>query len=281
MRFRLYRENGALGSGPVFDAFAQGVTKSGHEVVNDLEDVAVIWSVLWHGRMTANKRVYEEARLLNKPVVIIEVGSLIRGETWKISINHINALGEFANKENLDFSRPSKLKVSLQPVNTRRRNEILIATQHPMSLQWQGMPDLKHWITQKVGELRKFTKRKIVVRQHPRSQFGLNMPGVFIEHPNRIPGTVDSFDFNPNYHCVVNHCSGPSVQSVIQGTPVLCHETSLAYPMSIRIEDIENPAIPDRTQWFLELCHTEWTVEEIAQGLPLQRLLPKLSEYIR
>jgi hypothetical protein len=113
MRFRLYRENGALNSAPIFDAFSKGVSALGHEIVHDREDVAVIWSVLWFGRMTANKAVYEAARKLNRPVIIIEVGSLIRGQTWKISVNHINALGEFGNTVDLDQDRPQKLKVNL------------------------------------------------------------------------------------------------------------------------------------------------------------------------
>jgi hypothetical protein len=32
--------------------------------------------------------------------------------------------------------------------------------------------------------------------------------------------------------------------------------------------------LPDREDWFLKLCHTEWTVSEIAQGIPMQRLMP-------
>lgn len=275
MKFTLYKNYGALNSRPVFDAFEQGLLTLGLQSGNN--GIPVIWSVLWHGRMAANKKIYDEAKRLNKPIIIIEVGSLIRGQTWKISIDHINALGEFSNKENLDLQRPTKLRVSLRPIKINRRNEILIATQHPMSLQWQGMPDLNQWVKQQVDELRQYTNRTIVVRPHPRSRVELSIPGVSIERPIRLPGTVDSFDFDPNYHCVVNHCSGPSVQSVIHGTPILCHNTSLAYPMSFNIKDIENPTVPDRTQWFLELCHTEWTVDEIAQGIPLKRLLPKIE----
>ena len=56
MRFRLYREYGALNSKPVFDAFDQGVKSLGHEIVTDNEDVSVIWSVLWAGKMMHNQK---------------------------------------------------------------------------------------------------------------------------------------------------------------------------------------------------------------------------------
>ena len=90
MRFKLYREHGALNSVPVFDAFEQGLRALGHESVRDNEDVVVIWSVLWAGRMKSNRQIYYECKNLNKPIIIIEVGNLKRGETWRISLNHIN-----------------------------------------------------------------------------------------------------------------------------------------------------------------------------------------------
>jgi hypothetical protein len=276
MRFRLYREYGALNSVPVFDAFEKGLRSLGHESVNSDEQVAVIWSVLWHGRMSSNKTIYDRCIRENKPVVIIEVGNLFRNTTWRISLNHINALGKFGNLVNLDSTRPGKLGVELKPPSEKRRGEILIATQHEKSLQWQGMPSMKSWTEQMVGEIRKRTNRRIIVRPHPRSLFPLKMPNIIISQPKKIPNTYDDFDIFYNYHCVINHNSGPAVQAAISGVPIICDASSLAGELSSKLDDIENVQLPDRTDWFLRLCHTEWTVDEIAQGIPLQRLLSKI-----
>jgi hypothetical protein len=54
--------------------------------------VGVIWSVLWQGRMRPNKTIYESFRKLNKPIIIIEVGNLKRGLTWRICLNHIKSV---------------------------------------------------------------------------------------------------------------------------------------------------------------------------------------------
>ena len=35
-------------------------------------DAAVIWSVLWAGRMAPNQAVYEHYRSQNKPVIVLE-----------------------------------------------------------------------------------------------------------------------------------------------------------------------------------------------------------------
>ena len=72
MRFRLYREYGALNSPPVFDAIEYGLRQQGHDIVTDNEDVAVIWSVLWSGRMRQNKLIYDRCQQQGKPILIIE-----------------------------------------------------------------------------------------------------------------------------------------------------------------------------------------------------------------
>jgi len=277
MRFRLYREYGALNSAPVFDAFERGVKSLGHEIVKNDENFAVIWSVLWSGRMKPNQEVYRRCIKNNIPVIIIEVGNLLRHKTWRISINNINGLGIFGNDDNFDQKRPEKLGLSLKPANTKRKEEILIAAQHQQSLQWQGMPSMPAWVENVVAQLRQHTTRNIVVRPHPRSPFSVNLNNVRMLSPKIIPGSYDDFDINYDYHCVINHNSGPAVQAAVFGTPVICDPSSLAGELSGNIENIESITLPDRSEWFLKLCHTEWTTDEISQGIPLERILKKIS----
>ena len=272
MRFRLYREYGALNSPPVFDAIEQGLRQQGHEIVTDNEDVSVIWSVLWSGRMRQNKLIYDKCQQQGKSVMIVEVGNLKRGDTWRISLDHINNLGKFANESNLDISRSEKLGVKLQPIPAVRRGEILIACQHQESLQWQGMPAMKDWVATTIEKIKQHTHRRIRVRYHPRSAFPFKQSGVEVERPTRIPDTYDDFDIFYNYHCVINHNSGPAVQAAINGVPVLCDSSSLAADVSIKWSELDSPYVPDRTEWFLKLCHTEWTIDEIRQGIPIARL---------
>lgn len=272
MRFKLYREYGALNSPLVFDAVEQGLKQLGHTIVYDNEDVSVIWSVLWSGRMRQNKLIYDGCQQQGKPVMIIEVGNLKRGETWRISLDHINNLGKFANDTNLDSSRPEKLGVKLQPIPVTRRGEILIACQHQESLQWQGMPAMKDWVADTIEKIKQNTHRRIRVRYHPRSAFPFKQSGVEVERPVLVPGSYDDFDIFYNYHCVINHNSGPAVQAVIHGVPVLCDSSSLAADLSIKWSELDSPYVPDRAEWFVKLCHTEWTVDEIRQGTPISRL---------
>lgn len=269
MKFRLYREFGALNSMPVFNAFEQSIIKCGHTISDDNPDVVVIWSVLWSGRMKNNQYIYEDCIYNNIPVIILEVGNLIRGQTWRVSLTNVNNQGYFGHLENLDYNRPKKLDIKLLTNHNERRPEILIATQRSQSLQWKDQPDLATWVDDITTEIRKHTDRSIVVRPHPRDIFKTYH---IMDLPNKIVGTYDNFDINYNFHCVINFNSGPGIQAAISGTPIICHTSSLAYPVSSKMSDIENIKLPCREDWFIKLCHTEWTIPEIEQGIPLKRL---------
>lgn len=240
-------------------------------------DAAVIWSVLWNGRMSANQAVYKHYRDQGRPVVILDVGALHREHTWKVSVNNITAEGYYGHRENLDPDRPRRLGISLAE-RSGSRPEILIAAQHLRSQQLAGV-DLEAWVSTTVTQLRQHTDRPIVVRPHPRSTLNFQQlpTGVVIEPPRRIINTYDSFDINYNFHAVVNYNSGPGIQAAIAGSPVIVHETSLAHPVSTTIAQIETTQPPDRETWLIEICHTEYTSEEIRRGKWLPRIAPALT----
>lgn len=278
MKFRLYKEYGALNSVEVFNSIETGLLRNGHEIVNTGDGIPVIWSVLWHGRMANNQKIYEDAISQGKPILIIEVGNLKRNKTWRLSLNHINSHGDFANQENLDYDRPKKIGVSLNPYQLKRRGEILIATQHERSLQWAGMPTMKKWTEDCINEIKKYTSRRIIIRPHPRNPFTLKIPNTILENPKKITNTYDDYDIFYNYHCVVNHNSGPAVQALIRGVPIICDKSSLAGDFSNTFQNIDNLQFPNRDEWFLKLCHTEWTIEEISQGIPINRLVTRIEQ---
>lgn len=236
-------------------------------------DAAVIWSVLWHGRMRANQEVYKHYRSRNQPVIVIDVGSLHRGHTWKIAVNNINACGYYGHDVDLDPDRPKKLGIALAH-NSENSGAILLAAQHQQSLQLENMPNQESWIVDTVAQLKQHTDRTVIVRPHPRSPLRWDQlpANVELQSTCRVPGTYDSFDINYQHHAVVNYCSGPGIQAAVSGTRPITHQTSLAHPVSIDIANIEQPYTVDRSQWLIEIAHTEYLLEEIEQGLWLKRL---------
>lgn len=269
MKISYFPDQTALNSKPAMTAFLESCRLLGWSTIeNSMDaDAVVIWSVLWAGRMSKNLWVYNHYRSLNKPVFILEVGNLIRGKTWRVSIDNVNRLGNFGTGE-FEVSRPTKLGINLKPYN--QASSILIACQRQDSLQWTAHSS---WLVDSVNKIKDYSDRPIVIRPHPRYGIKIAIPNVKVEAPKLVPGTYDDFDLDyRKFHCVVNYNSGPGVLAAINGVHTICDQSSLAWPISIDFSEIENPPIKDRDQWFLELCHTEWTVEEIAQGIPLKRL---------
>ena len=260
----------ARNSVPVMDAFLRSCRHVGiHTVANgDMCDAAVIWSVLWNGRMTKNQKVYNHFRSHGKPVIVIDVGALQRGVTWKIAINNINAYGEYGHRTNLDLDRPRKLGIELLSHNKTNEN-IVLATQHVRSEQVAHI-DYKKWVEYTLQQLNSASDRLSVVRHHPRCSLGYD--GENVQIPQKLAGTYDSYDMDFGCHAMVNFNSGPAIQAAIAGCPIICDRTSLAFPVSIKMDEIENPPEIDRSQWLIEICHTEYTLPEIEQGQWLKRL---------
>ena len=266
-RLSYFPDYTARNSKPVLEAFLNSARRKYHVIENDMSaDVAVIWSCLWDGRMAPNKEVHEHFRRENKPVIIIEVGALRRNVTWKIAVNNITSEGHYGHTENLDRDRPKKLGIALQQ-QRGNNGKILIAAQHHKSLQLQHLTSQEEWIREQVRIIEDQTDRDIVIRSHPRSMLTIDS-----QRPRKLEGTYDDFDFDAKYYCVINYSSGPGIQAAIQGTPVITSELSLAHPISNDIDKIRKMANRATEQWLIEICHTEYLVDEIQRGMWLDRL---------
>lgn len=291
MIFCLYTDYGALNSKPVFEAFAQSIINAGHTVIYNEPyrvmdhynnyDVAVIWSVLWNGRMSKNRQVWEINRNNNKPMIVLEVGGIKRGTTWKVGLNGINRDAYFGDSNN-DDSRKRFLGLVEKPWR-KDGKYILICGQHDKSLQWQNMPLMSNWFLKTYDEIRKHTDRPIVFRPHPRCRLEHIERGLrYVERqePQRVTNTYDDFDMGfDDVWATISYSSNPGIHSIIEGVPAFVSTHSLAYPAGNDIDflhNIEQPVMPDRTQWLNDYAWTEYTIEEITQGLPLKRLTNNL-----
>ena len=279
MKFSLWTAYGALNSKPVFDAFEHSLISNGHTVTrNDSNtDVNVIWSVLFNGRMAGNQTVWEQ----KKPTIVLEVGGINRGTTWKVGLNGINRDAYFGEQDN-DRSRADHLGLVCKPWRSNG-DFILICGQHDKSLQWQGMPRMSNWFLETYDEIRKYTQRPIVFRPHPRCRLDhieRGLKNVYRQEPNHIANTYDNFDMGfDNVWATVSYSSNPGTHSCINGVPAFVSTHSLAYSVGNDIDflhDIENPMMPERQQWLNDYAHTEYTIEEISQGLALKNLTNRL-----
>jgi len=283
MKFRLYREYGALNSSPVFDAVQRGLQQCGHNIVSDNQDVSVIWSVLWNGRMSPNKAIWDEAKRKKKPILVIEVGGIKRGTTWKVGLNGINRDAYFGDMGN-DSSRANLFGLNLKPWRTDGKF-ILIAGQHEKSEQWRDQPRMNRWVMETIENIQAHTDRPILFRPHPRCRLEAietQYKHVYRQEPRQLPNTYDDFDMGFNdIYTTVSWTSNPGIHSVIEGVPAYTSTSSLAWDVSIKsLTNLDNPPLHDRQQWLNDYAWTEFTVEEIASGMPFKRIENKLKSLI-
>lgn len=266
----------ALNAEAPMTAMLSALTRAGiTPQANSMEsDAVLIWSVLWSGRMAANQAVYRHYRSLGRPVIVADIGALQRGTTWKVAVNNINARGYYGHLDQLDWDRPKKLGLNLK-TPPKTKPHIVIASQHASSEQSAGV-DLNQWVRDQIQYLKNVTDRPIHVRPHPRCRLDVAGLNVTVEHPAKIPGTYDSFDLAQDCHAIVNYNSGPGIQAAIAGVRPVVDMTSLAYPVSVGFADLEQPYITNRELWLAQISHTEYTLEELEQGLWLNRIHPAL-----
>jgi hypothetical protein len=283
MHFNLHKKFGALNSGPVFDAFHTGALALGHDVsIDNNAGIDVIWSVLFHGRMAGNKTIWERCQREGRPCIVLEVGGIKRGTTWKVAINGINRDANWGDTRNSNDDRAVSLGLKLKPWRTDG-SKILICGQHDKSLQWNGMPNMSTWVLSTIDSIQKHTDRPIVFRPHPRCKLPHiehEFNNVYRQEPQYLNGTYDDFDMGfDDVYATVSYSSNPGIHSIIEGIPAFVSSHSLAYPVANDIDffhDINNPLRPDRQQWLNDYAHTEWTLEEISQGIPLKHLTSSL-----
>jgi len=286
MRIEAWPKHGPLNSKNIFKKFIKSMQETGDEVHIDKEingDIAVIWSVLWRGRMLSYKSIWERYRKAGKPVIVIEVGGLRRNLSFKIGINGINRDADFAN-QTFDDARWPLFKHELRPWNPTGEL-IVICGQHDSSEQWKGLPRMSNWIEQQIHEIRKYTTRPILVRPHPRNTITFDQnkfTNVKVRLPKRDFRTYDDTDFKATLErtwAVVNHSSNPAMEAVMKGIPVFVSESSLCHDVgNLKLADINTPAMPNRITWANKLAYTEWFEDEIEQGIPWARIRARLEE---
>jgi hypothetical protein len=279
MKFSFFTKFGALNSPPVFDAFAKGLTKHNQTIVeHDMTaDVAVIWSVLWNGRMRPSQEVFNKFRQTNRPVIVLEVGCLNRDITWKIGINGVNR-DNFSWAENYNRAYPALLTLKDHRSNG---NEILICTQNPLSEQWRGQPIVSKWLDNLLVKIRQHSDRPVIVRAHPRVpvQFNLsNYKNVSVVKPHPLSNDQMFINAISTARFMINHNSNPAIIAAIEGLPVYVDSTSMAWDISNKsLDKIENPDYIDKTQWLEKIKKSEYTIDEIKRGDMLSHLLQHIN----
>jgi hypothetical protein len=281
-----------------------GVKPNSKSLDDDFEESGL--SVFWgtakkctpRGRRI--KELQDFLKKKNKDWITIERGYVKRQSDnelqskdtyYSVGFNGLNGHANFKNKD-MPSDRWEKLDTELQPWKSGGGN-ILFCGQVPWDAACEVVPNYEEWLDRTMEKVKGLTDRKIIFRPHPylitynpilsfTPVLDFEDKNFWREHGIAIPAQADviSTDRRASLHeemedawITVSLNSNSGVESIINGIPtVACGEGSMAKEICTDLKNIESPHKPDRKQWAYNLAYSQWTTEEMKEGLTWEHL---------
>lgn len=136
-----------------------------------------------------------------------------------------------------DWTRFESFGIELQPWRTSGHHVVVV----PPSVYMAEYLGLQNWLGETLRGLRRHTDRTVIVHEKG-SQTPLS-------------------DILDGAWCMVTHHSNAAIDALTEGIPAIMTGRGLG-----SIEDVENP--PMRRDFFARLANSQWTLNEMKEGLP-------------
>jgi len=160
-------------------------------------------------------------------------------------------------------------------------DHILIFCQRPKG--WNMFNDNQElWLDKTIGTIRRYSKRPIVVRMHPGDgSKQKHIDKIKKNHRNNvyISEKENIRDDLKNCWCTVGYNSTPNVVAAIEGIPGYIEDPIHSWASDIAFSDlnkIENPPMPDRSEWIHKIANIHWSNDEVKSG----KLWSAIKSYI-
>ena len=213
-------------------------------------------------------KIIQKQREKNFDVIVLETGYVNRGDGenhhYAAGWNGLNNRANFLN-HNMDDERWKMLGTPLRPYS--KGENVILCAQIPWDASVEGT-DHPKWVKTVASQIKMLTDRKCIFRPHPLQKDSIPTPYGW------EVSTVPLEDDLANAHCVVTFNSNSAVEALIWGKPVWAFdEGSMVWEVCNKsLLDIEQPNYPRREQWANDLAYTQWTPEEMKEGLAWKHL---------
>jgi hypothetical protein len=273
----------------ILNYFCQGVIASGdtaiaHTGMNAIPcDVALIQGFVHeHGKSAPHLQLRQSAvdlqKKMNKRSLIVDSNLFLYSDKsnplhyLRYSFDGVFPTTGFYFDKDIDPARWIKISkdlgISLQPWRTQG-NHILICLQRNGGWSMRGL-DVIEWMNTTIIEIRKHSRRPIIVRAHP----GDKKIGKYLKVNHKSASLSVNSDLKEdliNAWATVVYNSSPSVASIIEGVPAFLTDPEPAHSQSYTmahtdLNHIENPILPDRQHWIERLAMCHWNFEELRSG---------------
>ena len=245
-------------------------------------DYAIIWNVYCRFKDDTmyRKKIKEFQEKNNNKLLVVELGFIKRDKYSSFGFDHISNFGNYPEFPN-DTNRLDKLKIDVKELvyNNSSDKYILFCTQVPWDTQVQDI-DYSKWIIDSINTLRKYTNRRIIVRNHPKHQarngFELYDKNFFSKNNIMVEflnNTLEN-DFENSY-CVIAYNSTVLLDAILYGRPVLSgSNTSIISNLTIKdfstIENLTKFSKDDVTKCLSEVAYKQWSLSDFAKGNPFK-----------
>ena len=214
---------------------------------------------------------------------------------WRVSLfspmNNGNFLSDNSPSDRWDMMK-SLWNIQNDPWRVSNPTDPILFALQPQDNWSMNELDPIKWFNDVYKILRPLTNREFLVRPHPnhmaametrKDEFPKDVK--LITGPKTFVGDSKKFyrfDFQKaiaNCHAVVSHNSTATTDSCVRGIPTFCtSDLALCWPVCNKdLTRIENPEMPDRTQWLYDLGYKMWTTKEIKDGTVFRRFKTKLG----
>jgi hypothetical protein len=277
----------------LMDNFRTGVQSQGDQVVefhsNHLPDQHLDAGFVLGYTLEDNfrKKIIDQLRLRKTPAVFVDSNILhyARSEhEWhRYSLGTVYPDSGTYFFQDLDRTKWQRFSdwhnASLKPWRVTGVH-VLILCQRPKGFNM--FLDQDTWLEKTVDKIRKHTQRPIMIRMHPgdgtrfkqiekiQKRYGTSV--AISEHANIQDALV-------NCWCTVGINSTPNVVAAIEGVPGYVEDPRRSWAADVAFTDlaqIENPALPDRTEWAHKIANIHWSNQEVVSG----QLWSAIKQYI-
>jgi len=282
----------------LMDNFATGVLSQGDEIVeyrdNRLPDQPLDLGFVLGYTLEENfrKKIINLLKERNIPQVYVDSNILhyARQEhVWhRYSLNSVYPDSGTYFFNSLDTDKWKTFSewhsVDLKPWRSEG-DHILLLAQRPKGFNM--FTDQDDWIDKTVNNIIQYTNRPIVVRMHPndgsrfkqiekiQKRFGK----LFKRGNMRVSQSANIKQDLARCWCSVGYASTPNVVSAIEGVPVYVEEINKSWAKDVAFNDISlinNPPMPDRSEWIHKISNIHWSNDEVISG----KLWKSIKNYI-
>lgn len=246
------------------DAFATGLKAAGHEVRHgppqqfDSQTLLLIWNRYseWDSFGTQVERAGGKVLVAENGYIGhdgVSPHSMENRDVYALARGGHNGSGWTPEGS---AERWEALRVDLQPWRTDGAH-IVVAPNRSFGRPGYIMP--LDWAAQTAKRLRELTKREVRIRPHP---------------GNAAAKKPLAEDLRDAWATII-WASSAGVHSLLAGVPVIAQAPAWIAmgAAGTDLAQIESPPMPDRLPAMHKLASAQWTLDEIASGLPFARLL--------